>query len=47
METISGQFDYVSKKVKDVSEFAKNIQTIITTGKAVEEVAYFLYWLAI
>ena len=43
MKNLEGQFNQVSEKVKDVSEFAKNIQTIISTGKAVEEVASFLY----
>jgi hypothetical protein len=38
-----GLFEIASEKVKDVAAYAKNIQTIITTGKAAEEIAYFLY----
>ena len=43
METYEGLFEIASEKVKDVAAYAKNIQTIITTGKAAEEIAYFLY----
>ena len=38
MGTISGVFENVSKKVEEVAYYARDIQTIITAGKSVEEV---------